>query len=237
MLCVVRCMTVAASNLGRRWHAGVPLNIICSTQLPAHELQAALASIRLASVTLHDSVTRLPPAAQITLLSAMMGSAPTLTAIHGLPLGHLQDGEATALTAFTRLRALSLCQQLRSDSSLRARQLPASVEELTVAIGTDYHAHMEHGTAGPPFTLVGFHELVSLRRISFCNRFHWNINFSDDGRTGRLLHLPPNLEVLFCQSCADALLESTSHVCEVCMPADLLFCQNCPLYHPTSRRC
>ena len=159
-------------------------------QLPPQQLRAALTSVPLASVTLHDSILTLHPRTVSMLVSALAGSAVTLTALHGLPLGAAQrDRPHAGLAAFTQLRALTLYQTEAFPKPLRATHLPASLEELTVAstaaMGADWMSAQQPA-------LVAFDELSSLRRLTLVNYFDWRLR-SEGDHDGAGTYDPPQL--------------------------------------------
>ena len=86
--------------------AGVPLHAVFPSELAPERLQAALAalaSVPLVGVTLPLNMSELPADSLSGILSALAGSAPTMAALHGVPIVE----------------------------ELLASQLPASVQELT----------------------------------------------------------------------------------------------------------
>ena len=160
------------------------------------QLQAALARDYITAVTLHDSVSKLDPDALSAVHAALAASASSLTAIHGLPGVKLWFSPESVFTAFTRLRALSLCQRRGSGTVLRAGQLPAGLEELTLTAGVTLDEPTTGGIGRHPPTLVGFREARNLRRLAFVNYRHWDLGFRvTDEELGGLVHLPPRLEV------------------------------------------
>jgi len=109
------------SNRQMRWRAGVRLRVVYTSQLPHERLQAALSSIPFASVTLHDDLAQLPSETASMVVSALTSTASTLTALHGLLLGAVEQARPQpGLTAFTRLRALTLHQEFEAAQPLRA---------------------------------------------------------------------------------------------------------------------
>ena len=65
------------------------MHVVFESELAPQLLRAALASIALAGVRLHDSLLTVLMGRPSGVLPALAGSAPTLTALHGLPLAEL----------------------------------------------------------------------------------------------------------------------------------------------------
>ena len=170
----------------RRCLTGVPVHLVLATQLAPERLRAAPPSVHLAGVTLRSSVASSTQPAQppAGLVPALAGWAPTLTAVHGLPLMELLDGPQPGLAGFSRLRSLALLQMrddIESDAELEwemppplpAALLPPSLEELALSYGD-----LPHGNHGPlqeqvPSRLVGFNALPCLRTITFAGFSVW----------------------------------------------------------------
>ena len=138
------------------------------TNLSQSQLRAALSSVAAASVRLQYGRRVPPPMSQSRLLPALAGSAPTLAALHGLRLAvdSMPPGLPPGLPAFTRLRALTLCQTRQRRALLRATQLPPSLEDLTLALTVPDVQRIGH--AGPPL-LVGFDGLCNLQRLTLAD--------------------------------------------------------------------
>jgi len=175
--------------------AGVPRHLVFREVETAERLQAVLASVPLASVKLHASVEELPSASLSAVVSAMAGSAATLTALYELPLVELRD--MPSLAPFTELRALDLRQRTEAREALLAAQLPVGIEELTLTSHATLDDLIEDAWLNPP-ALVGFHRLPNLRRITLNHyySYFWHLFFTDneDGKRS-LSRLPPCLEV------------------------------------------
>ena len=154
-------------------------------QLAPEKLQPALSSVRVASVTFHDSLSMLPPAAKPAVMSVLAASASTLTALHGIPL---RGDQGFGLTAFTQLRALTLQQWRDPPDVLRATDLPPTVRDLTLDSGLTVHEDL------PRFAALD--ELHNLRRITLRGYRKWQLGSWDEeeGRC-RPLQLPLNLAV------------------------------------------
>jgi len=138
----------------------------------------------------HDArVALLPPETLSPIVAAMARSAPTLTAIHGLPL---PEGPGCQLGAFTQLQVMTLATKHKSPEVLRASQLPPSLEDLTLLApeGTSYNPQ-----TGLPF-FAALDRLQNLRRITFVDYGIWWLG-SWDLEEGQPcpLQLPPSLEV------------------------------------------
>ncbi len=192
--------------------AGVPLRVVFTTQLSLQRLLAALLSIPVASVTLHDSLGALHSRTVSKVMSALATSSATLTALHGLALSVAQRDRRPqpGLAAFTRLRALTLHQTEERPEALRATHLPASLEELTLArqaaVDTDWRPSELPA-------LVAFGGLSKLRRLTLAGfEYGWWIRGADDraeeGRSHDTL-FPHSLEV---QSCVPRSARSSSSV-------------------------
>jgi len=191
-------------NNPKFWHAGAPLHFDAGKRWSAERLQATLSRHSFVSVDLHTSLTREQPVRSRTpsqVLSALAGSASTLTALHGVPLLDPLRHRTLGLAAFTRLRALTLRQASDAVHELRAAQLPASLEELTVTLALPkpqlerviYYASVPRPNVP---VLVDFEGMTNLRRISFGDYWSWELA-SRDRQTGQrgLLHTPPSLQV------------------------------------------
>ena len=76
------------------------MHVVCRNRLVPVELQAALSSsvATVASVRLPDRLTDLPPAAILAFMSALAGTASTLTALHGLPVWPRHVSPSAALS-------------------------------------------------------------------------------------------------------------------------------------------
>ena len=188
------CALLCTGRTLHKIHAGVPRHLVFREEETAERLQAVLASVPLASVELHTSVGQLPPASLSAVVSAMSGSAATLTALYELPLAELRDMPGVA--PFTELRALDLRQRLKGPQALRAEKLPASIEQLTLTSRATLDDFMDDAGALCPPALVGIHRLPNLRRITLIHYFTWFLCFENDEDGERSLsRLPPCLEV------------------------------------------
>jgi len=177
--------------------AGVPLHAVFPSELAPERLQAALAALAgapLVGVTLPESVSELPAVALSGILSALAGSAPTLTALHGVPILDLPVGPTAGLGRLTQLRVLTLRQTADSrQEGLLDSQLPASVQELTL-VGVP----LDEGD--PPaylLPLMDFHRLHNLRRLTLADQQSWKLLVVDNGELEYVdpVHLPPGLQV------------------------------------------
>ena len=165
------------------------LNVVFTSQRTAEQLRAALSSVRIASVRLHDSLSELPPAATAAVMSALTGSASAVTALHGIPL---RGRQRLGLTAFTQLRALTLRRRDPPDPRdprhiLRATELPSSVRDLTLDSGQFDVRDLA--------SFAGLEKLHNLRRITlrgYSSSWHM-VTWEDEQR--RPLQLPPSLAV------------------------------------------
>ncbi len=175
--------------------AGVPLHAVLKSELAPEQLRTALASIPLASVALHDSVSTLPPETVSAIVSALAGSAATITALHGFPLVAAREGPGVSLAALTQLRTLNMRQTLlRSPARLQASQLPASIEQLTFT-GVAPHEDPQDDEVYSP-ELIGFHKLRNLLYMTFADQHSWELMMLDDDSWRQdPMHLPPNLQV------------------------------------------
>ena len=176
----------------------MPLHLVFEKQLAPERLQAALSSVRaVGSLTLHDSVTKLPPDTPSLLVSALAEtSASTLTALHGLPLLKPDWEPEPDLTPFTALRALTLRQTLESPELLRAANLPASLEEMTLLLSAPVMKVFADPFASCPPLFVGFERLRNLRRITIENYFFWELSsWDDEAQSDGPAMFPPSLEV------------------------------------------
>jgi len=167
-------------------HAGMPLKLEFSCGMMPDWLAAAPPGVRFGSVHLpYDpegmgdeqwpALPKRPP----PVVSALAGSASTLTALHNLPLREPPSGAPMlGLVAFTQLRALSLRQTGHVDV-LRATNLPASLEDLELIMnladdeGTDW-------IGSPKFVAFDSHQ--NLRRITLAGFPTWNIGGYDRQR-------------------------------------------------------
>ena len=184
--------------------AGVPLHAVFQSELTLEQLQAALSSMSVASVTLHSSLLMLLPASSSVAVAALARSASTLTALHGLPLPKLPDSHGLQLTAFAQLRALTLGHSVDSVRVLRATHFPPSLLEFTVSVHAppnDYLASMHM----PPPLLVDFDRLHSLRRLSLACYTQWQLESCRDQDGTIPVLLPPSLQVMPCLSSTCAL--------------------------------
>ena len=110
----------------------------------------------------------------------------------------------SGLSAFTRLRALTLRQTARSADVLSGALLPASLEELTLDLVDLRNPPTQRGTVVP--RLDGLGGLHNLRRIVLTrHRIRWCLNSWDDcrGAVGRL-QLPAGLQVRIIALCPHA---------------------------------
>ena len=123
-------------------------------------------------------------------MSALAGSASTLTALHGLPLlsEHLEMG----LAAFSQLRAVTLRHTSHGIDRLHAAQLPLSLEELTLVLA---RPEADANNTSLPL-LVDLDRLTNLRRISFGNYCRRKLGSWDPPTRQRgPLHPAPSLKV------------------------------------------
>ncbi len=156
----------------------MPIHVVLDTQLAPERLRAAPPSVRLASVMLRSSETSgtqpaQPPAG---LVPALVGWAPTLTALRGLPLVELLDSAEPGLADFTRLRSLALLQTRDhrnpyAPRPLPAPLLPASLEDMTLTYGESPHGN--YGNMRVPSRLVGFGTIPGLRTIALAGYNVW----------------------------------------------------------------
>ena len=166
-----------------QWHAGVPLHLEVRSVPELERLQEALPGMLVASVRLLD-VPALPAKTAAALVSALAGSAATLHAVHGLPLQYSQD---IGLAALTQLRAVTLDQAGKSPVLLRATQLPASLEELTL------RAVRGNGWALP--WIEALDSLRNLRCITFVGYKGCHLRSWDRNAGPGPVQLPPGLRV------------------------------------------
>jgi len=138
---------------------------------PSHftpeRLKVALSHVPLAGVTLPNtaSVLSTPPT---VFVSALAGSAATLTALHGLPLVRLQCSVGEALP---RLRALTLRHRhLDTPLVLDAKLLPAELEQLTLTFSGVLDPYYYEST---PALVSSLDRLQSLRQIIFAGAYIW----------------------------------------------------------------
>ncbi len=182
--------------LSRCTHLSAGKLLVCEQQLTPAQLQAALSSACFIGVRLqHDPLVQPPPDLPSLIVAALAGSASELIALHGLPLLAPQQGHpAVTLAAFTRLRALTLRQATDAPGfSLRATDLPASLEDLTVFQDPD--EHLSAFTTEPPL-LNGFDNLRNLQRITLDHCPFYNLATARDGDLlERPAPLPPTLKV------------------------------------------
>ena len=130
-------------------------------------------------------------ASPATLAWALAGSASTLTALHGLPIPQPSDRPRLGLTAFTRLRTLTLVHTLGSQQVAAAELLPTSLRELTLRCSC-----LEAALDMKPPLLCGFSRLTNLQRLTLVEYDGWLLGSRDAGadRPGRL-RLPLSLKV------------------------------------------
>jgi len=168
----------------------VPLKIKFRKHFKPKQLRALMPSICAASVTLPDS-TRLLSTSPTTLAHALAGSASTLTALHGLPMPQPSDRPQLGLTAFTRLRTLTLVHTLGSQQVVAAELLPLSLRELTLRCTC-----LEAAPDMQPPLLCSFSRLTNLQRLTLVEYDEWLLGSRDAGadRPGRL-RLPLSLQV------------------------------------------
>ena len=143
-----------------------------SSSLTSDQLRGSLRDMPLVDLTLHDSLLdeeQLPA----KLVWALAGSAPTLTALHGLPLGQLAISQPEGLAPFARLRDLTLWQLPGQPEVVCATLLPLSLVELRLEAG---------GSEQVPPLLSNFGRLQQLRRITFAKYFVWHFLTGDDER-------------------------------------------------------
>jgi len=170
-------------------HVGVPLHVEGMT--PARLETAAQSGACFGSVHVHLSATpQWPPPSDTPsrILSALAGSAATLTALHGLPLVKPPAGgdPGLGLAAFTELRDLSLRQTWREMDVLQATDLPASLQDLKVVMNIAEHKGIPIGQLQAPPLFVAFDRLQSLRRVTLAGYRLLNL-----GKWGRRLDCPP----------------------------------------------
>ena len=133
---------------------------VMAEQLQADVLQASLWGLHIVDLTLDDSLLN---EEQLSgkLVWALAGLAPTLTALHGLPLGELEVSQPMGLAAFARLRTLTLRQLPDQREVVCATLLPLSLVELRLEIS--YPCETE-----PELPLLSsFGRLHRLRRLIF----------------------------------------------------------------------
>ena len=160
------------------------------SHLTPERLRAALSSVSVASMTLHNSPMQ-PPRVPPGLVSALAGSAPTLTALHGLPTAELQSESQLPLAAFPRLRALTLRQTRNSPGVLPATLLPPSLKEFALT----YSDAPNDGDHNRPMRLVGFDALSQLRRITLAGHTFWPLGtWFYEGDPPQRLRLPASLQ-------------------------------------------
>ena len=186
---------VHVPDKGFHLHAGAPLHVELWEQLDAKQLRTALSSHRFGSVNLHSSLTKVqpvPPEKAAAVVLGLVKSAPTLTALHGLPLVEASGYPAMILVRFTQLRSLTLRQTSDALRELQLSHLPLSLEELTLTQALPEEVAIR--TSLP--LLVDLDSLVNLRRINFGDYWSWELA-SCDPETGeqRPLHPPPSLKV------------------------------------------
>ena len=169
-VCTPAVLLLVAPEEQRRPRAGAPLHVEIPREIGTDELQAALSSAVFASVGLHDSRYMARARDGWGVIPALAGSASTLTALRGLPLGELRDSSvALGLAPFTRLRAVSIKPRRESPGTLPARLLPACLEELTLTVN---NSPTLVDALKPPL-LVGFRRLQHLRRITLVGYKQW----------------------------------------------------------------
>ncbi len=185
-------------STGNIWHAGAPLHVeVPEQQIPhglfvADQLLAALSDCCIASVQLPDSLLREhlePPSPIVPVLECI---APTLTALHGLPLFDLENSAQPRLAAFPCLRALSLCHWRDRRGTLQAAHLPSSLEELAV----EERCRSQRDTPAmllPP--VVAFDRLHKLRRITFAGYWGWHLCSRPHGAGRMPVAFPQSLKV------------------------------------------
>ena len=167
------CSHATAVDAGSHWPARVPVHMVIWSHITPERLLVALAGKHVASVRVPDCLV-LQPGPRLSLVSALADSAPTLTALYGLPLGELQESPGQGLAGFTRLRSLML---RRPDlpcvppPALSATLLPASLQELTVR-AADPEETSDYGVMP---ALVAFERLCHLHRISFGHHAIWKL--------------------------------------------------------------
>jgi len=188
----VRHLSVGtAHRKGRQSHTGVPLHVDLRQPVTPERLRVVLSSACYASVNLHGSLTEARPVlpeVPALAVSALAGSASTLTALRGLPLVEPADHPEPGLAAFTRLRALALRQTWAALGVLRVAQLPASLTELHLLVDGTIPTNL-------PF-FVGFDRLTNLRQITSAGHHSWMLGCWDDDEGERCqLRLPPGFEV------------------------------------------
>ncbi len=136
----------------------------------------------------------MPPAFR-SLVRALAGSAPTLTALHGLPLVELQDSVPPGLAAFTQLRALSPVPDGGLPASPVSNTAAGGLEELTLAFT---YLPAEGFCSREPPLLMGFAAgLQHLRSITLAEYYSWPLGSSRDAAEDEpvRLQLPLRLEV------------------------------------------
>ena len=127
------------------------------------------------------------------ILSALAGSAATLTALHGLPVVKPPAGcdPGLGLAAFTELRNLSLRQTWREMDVLQATDLPATLQDLKIVMNIAEYRGTPLGQLQAPPLFVAFHRLQSLRRVTLAGYRLLNL-----GRWARRPDCPPLLPSL-----------------------------------------
>ncbi len=173
------------------WHTGLPLDVGPESELTLARLQAAGRSgARFASVHVHLSAQEQwppPPETPNQIVSALAGSAGTLTELHGLPLMEGQDRPEMGLAAFKQLRSLGLLQTWDGPGVLHVELLPATLEEL------ELRAAAEEPSL-PWFSDLD--SLNSLRQLTFVNYIGYEMGSADSEQgQGCPLRVPPSFQV------------------------------------------
>ena len=184
------------------------------------QLRATLSGACYRCVELYDDGKVLPPLPEMSSLvvAALDRSVAMLTALHSLPLQEPQDDQELGLAAFTRLCELTLHQTSSSPDSLRAAQLPTSLQELSLKLNLP---NVEDAIWESLPRLVAFDRLCSLQRITFAGFLTWDLSFREG--IGRPLLLPPNLKVCTVASsrCCALQLSSGSSARRMRLPTRL----------------
>jgi len=190
--------------------AGAPVDVAFRSHLTPERLRAALSSVSVASMTLHNCPMQ-PPHVPPDLVAALAESAATLTALHGLPTAELQGNSHLGLAAFPRLRALTLRQTPDSPRVLPAALLPLSLEDFTLT----YSDPPNYGHHKRPMRLVDLDALPQLRRITLAAHTFWPLGtWFYEGDPPQRLRLPASLQVWLVHAVIEVFLVGcTGHAC------------------------
>ena len=176
--------------------------MIFEKRLTDKRLLAVLSSGCFTSVRLTHSVygqwPPLPILPPLIVRKLAKRSAPTLTALHDLPLvedrwsrDEPRPGDPVLqLAPLTQLCALTLRQTWYGPAELRAKELPPGLEDLTLVMDRAGNV----GADWEPPRLVAFDRLRNLRRITCVEYRSWSIWRRRESRW-QLTPLPHSLEV------------------------------------------